>query len=76
MKKSITVNWKLLGAELANMSDNEQGEFFVGFAEEMLLWNTKHSQEGQCIMIGYKLNSGQKNIMRTIGFEETEVTVI
>ena len=69
MKQSIDVNWELLGAELANLSDEEQGAFFRGFAIELKHYPSHHAAEMQCCFINGKLTPEQRDFYATIGYE-------
>ena len=72
MTKSINIDWKSLGAELANLSDGEQGEFFRGFTEELLHWPTHYAREMQCMSIRAKLTEEQRGYIASIGYEDAE----
>ena len=60
MHKAITVNWKLLGAELAGMGDEEQGKFFEGFAKELDAFTTHTHKEMQMLYVCDKLSDEAK----------------
>jgi hypothetical protein len=55
--KSVQFNWRSLGAYLARLSDNEQYEFFQGFADEMNEYDTTHQRDTQlCYIREYDRN--------------------
>lgn len=43
----ININWTILGARLAKLSDTEQRRFFKGFASEMNNYETIHQRDMQ-----------------------------
>jgi len=70
---AVTINWYLIGAKLANLSDNEQGEFFKGFTDEVLHWDTHCAREQQMLFIRDKLTEKQRYYIATIGFEDKQL---
>jgi len=56
MKKSFNIEWDILGAELANLSDSEQANFFHGFAKELDSWPSHYVREMQMVSINLKLD--------------------
>ena len=68
---AVTINWYLIGAKLANLSDDEQGEFFKGFTDELLTWDTHCERERQMLYIRDKLTKKQRSYIETIGWEFT-----
>jgi hypothetical protein len=72
MIQVMTINWRLLGAELANLSADEQGEFFNGFIGEMQTWNTHTQREMQCLFIRDKLDEKKRSYIATIGWNGKE----
>ena len=71
MQKSIDINWEILGAQLANLDDGVQADFFKGFTNEMATWNTRAQAEMQCIRINEQLTEKQRDLIRAIGLEES-----
>lgn len=63
MKNEIEFNWFLIGAKIANSSDEAQSEFFRGFANEVDSWETHSQKELQMIMINKKLTQKIKDIL-------------
>ena len=64
MKKGIVpLDWKLIGAMLANETSEEQIEFFKQFIEEMRLWNGTNFQiHSQLISIAKKLPAADREL--------------
>lgn len=56
----ININWRVLGAQLARMSDDEQYEFFSGFADEMNKYETFHQRDMQLCYIREYDRDGKK----------------
>ena len=69
MIEAVEINWKLLGAELANLRAKEQGEFFNGFIGEMQTWGTHTAREMQCIYIRNELDKKKREYIATIGWQ-------
>lgn len=55
MKEPIEYKWDLIGAKLASLSDDEQSQFFTGFAKEIDSWETHYQKEMQMVSINRKL---------------------
>lgn len=70
MKKGIrtSVDWALVGAELANESDNEQVQFFKAFLKECSTWGTKLQVEQQFAFINAQLTQDEREAMKMISF--------
>ena len=60
MKEAIEVNWKLIGAELATLSDEDQANFFEGFCVELSNYDTHVHREMQFMMAGDKMSESAK----------------
>jgi hypothetical protein len=56
MENEVEFNWAVLGARLVSLNDNEQAEFFKGFAIELASWDTHYQREMQMHYIGNKLS--------------------
>jgi len=69
MNEAIKIDWKLLGAKLANLSSNEQAEFFKGFVDEVMTWESHATMEMQMAYIREELTPTQREYIATIGFE-------
>ena len=65
MAKSVTINWEELGAQFANMSDEEQGSFFKGLARELLHWDSDYQKQIQGSMVSDKLKEEEKKELET-----------
>lgn len=63
MLNTIEIKWDLLGAKLASLSDDEQGQFFKGFAFELSKFETKYLIEQQMFSIKDKLNDKEISIL-------------
>jgi len=63
MRESIKIDWEILGAELADLSDDEQGDFFRGFIREVMKYDTHFKRESQFISIGKKLSDTDRDNM-------------
>jgi len=64
MKKGIVpLDWKLIGAMLANEDATAQVEFFKQFIEEMRLWQgTNYQIHSQLCAIGKELSSADREL--------------
>lgn len=65
MIKSIQINWEVLGAQFANLSDEEQGAFFNGLSRELKHWESCHQKQMQGSMIADKINDQDKKELET-----------
>lgn len=76
MKEPIEYKWDLIGAKLANLSDDEQSQFFMGFAKEIDSWETHYQKEMQMVSINKKLTKDVVEILvkylPTICYKEAE----
>ena len=63
MLNTIDIHWDLLGAKLAALSADEQGEFFVGFARELDGYDTHYSREMQMAYVADKLTDRAKKTL-------------
>jgi len=64
------IDWKQVGAQLAEENDKEQADFFKSFVKECLTWGTRYQIEMQLIEISNKLTSEEKQILSIISDEE------
>lgn len=62
------VDWKLVGAQLANLGDNEQADFFKAFLKECNGWGTRFQVESQFAAINAKLTSAEREQIGMIGY--------
>jgi len=68
MKQAVTLNWKLVGAELASMDCKLQAEFFTGFICELMSWDTHMQREMQIIAIEKDMSEKDvKNFHKYVG---------
>jgi len=63
MMMSVEVRWDLLGAQLATLGEEEQSQFFAGFARELDGYDTHYHREVQMIAIGDKLDNGTRRTL-------------
>lgn len=57
-------NWESMGASLANLSDDEQGQFFGGFLREVMSWKVSNFQQCmQLAFIGRRLSEDEKELL-------------
>ena len=63
MKNEIEFNWYLMGAKVANESDESQAEFFRGFANEINSWETHSQREMQMINVNKRMTDKIKDIL-------------
>lgn len=68
--KSFNINWEALGAELALLSDGEQGLFFKGFADEMNKYSTRYNRDMQLTYLRSKLKKEQVEVYTFLGWQE------
>jgi len=73
----IQLDWKILGAKLAMLSNVEQTAFFKGFAQEMNKYETKHQRDMQLAYIDTgcderdeKLTADEKEIYAFLGSKD------
>lgn len=60
---TIKIEWDLLGAKLATLSDDEQGKFFKGFAFELSKYESAYKRQIQMFCIKEKLNKKEIDIL-------------
>ena len=63
----INLNWRALGAELAELTSEEQGEFFRGFTDEMNSYSTAYAKGMQLSSISSELTKEQREVLSYIG---------
>lgn len=63
MKELVNMNWDVIGAKLAALSDNEQALFFTGFAKELDHYDTHFQKETQMLYIKDKLTEKTKKTL-------------
>ena len=70
MKNGIThgIDWKLVGAQLANLGDEEQADFFKAFIKECNGWGTRYQVESQFAAINAKLTDEEREQFSMIGY--------
>ena len=65
MKNGIitTIDWKLIGATLANADDNDQADFLNAFANEFKAWPTSYQIGMQFASIRAKLTPEAEELL-------------
>lgn len=63
MLDTIKINWDLLGAKFALLSDEEQAQFFKGFAFELGKYESSYKREMQMFLVADKLNKREKDVL-------------
>ena len=66
----ININWASLGAELAQLSDEEQKPFFKSFAKEMNSYPSHHQRGLQIASFASGLTDDEKEVYQDIGYKE------
>ena len=64
--QTVTIDMEALGAQFANMDDNEQAAFFKGLAAELKTWPSIHQGEMQFCSVGRLLKDDQKKILSQV----------
>lgn len=60
---AMPVDWKYLGAVLANEGSVAQVDFFKSFLDEMRSWGTNHQIELQLISIAKELSGADRGLL-------------
>lgn len=70
MKKGIIteIDWKYIGAILANESDEDQAMFFKSFVQEAKKYGTSYQTYYQMASIGSKLTEEEKELISHISY--------
>lgn len=66
----ITINWSIIGAQLALESDEEQIQFFKAFTKEVQTYPTQHQIELQMYSINTGLTTDERDILKGISYDE------
>jgi len=66
------IDWKLMGALLANKGDVEQADFLKSFIKECLSWGTQHQVEMQLAFVNSKLTSEERQVLSMLSYDEKE----
>ena len=64
---SIITDWARLGAELAQLSDDEQVDFFEGFVKECKTFGTYYQAEMQLAAVQRHLSSDAQQLLKMLG---------
>ena len=64
------IDWKLMGALLANKGDVEQADFLKAFIKECLSWGTRHQVEMQLAFVNSKLTSEERQVLSMLSYDE------
>jgi len=63
------IDWKYLGALLANEGDDDQADFLKSFVKECKSWGTFHQAEMQLAGVNAKLTDDEKELLAMIGYQ-------
>ena len=66
------IDWKLMGALLANKGDVEQADFLKAFIKECLSWGTRYQVEQQLAYVNNKLSSDERRVLSMLSYDEKE----
>ena len=70
-KFGISIDWLILGADLALQSDKEQGVFFRGFIKELLRQCGSYlAAEKQLAWVNDKLSTEEKELLRMLCYSD------
>ena len=64
------IDWKYVGAMLAQADDTDQAEFFKGFVRECGTWGTKLQVEQQLAAVNLKLTPEERATLKMIGYDD------
>ncbi len=64
------IDWKQVGAMLAESDDKNQADFFKSFVKECNSWETKFQIEMQLVGINQLLTEEEKQILAMISFKD------
>jgi len=64
--QTVSIDMEALGAQFANMDDNEQAAFFKGLSAELKTWPSIHQCEMQFLSVGRLLRDDQKKILSQV----------
>lgn len=70
MRHPVMIDWKVLGAMLAEQEDKTQAEFFKCFLAEMDSWPTKYQKDMQLTSIGVLLSDSEQDAIMFMGKEK------
>ena len=62
-KGIVPLDWKLIGAILANEGNNSQAEFFKSFLNEMRSWGTNYEINFQLAEIAKELQEPDRELL-------------
>lgn len=66
--QTVTIDMEALGAQFANMDDNEQAAFFKGLAAELQCWKSTYHAQLQFHGVARLLKQDQKELLaETVG---------
>lgn len=63
MLDAVDFRWDILGAKLATLGDDEQAQFFKGFARELNGYESHFRRECQMMACGDKLDARAKQTL-------------
>jgi hypothetical protein len=63
--QDVNIDMISFGARFANLSDDEQAEFFQGFARELSLWDSAYMAQLQMDSVSQKLDEKEKKTLES-----------
>ena len=70
-KLGISIDWSVLGAQLACEDNTVQAEFLEAFAKELVTGcKSRHGAEMQLCWVNDELTKDAKELLHMIGFED------
>jgi len=69
---SKEIDWKYVGALLANESDKEQASFLKGFVKECNGWGTRLQVEYQLAVVNHLLTKDEKETLSMLSYKEED----
>ena len=64
------IDWKYVGALLANQGDVEQVDFLKSFIKECNSWGTKYQVEQQLAAVNLELSSDERETLGMLSYNE------
>ena len=74
MRKGIftEIDWKYIGAVLANSDEQEQTDFFKSFIKECNSWGTNYQVGVQLAGVNHNLTDDEKETISMLGYRREE----
>ena len=64
------IDWKLVGAELAQADDEQQAACFTAFCKECRSFGTHFQAESQLAFVNQKLSEENKELLKMLSYTE------